>query len=179
MKKVIFSLKPAWAEKILSGEKKVEFRKSVCTESVERILLYETSSGQKGHGRGQRGRDRLLHAGGSMGKAGRKSGDDEAGIRPVLPEEGSRGGLLPVSSRPVRAGAGSGRIRNRVCSQVFRVCGVRGRGVRYAGEKSLSKARRRKKRKRKKQNHTKRNSAWQKSPGPDAYRRPAPGFSAF
>lgn len=47
MKKVIFSLKPAWAEKILSGEKKVEFRKSVCTESVDRILLYETSPVRK------------------------------------------------------------------------------------------------------------------------------------
>ena len=47
MKKVIFSLKPAWAEKILSGEKKVEFRRSVCTESVERILLYETSPVRK------------------------------------------------------------------------------------------------------------------------------------
>ena len=47
MKKVIFSLKPAWAEKILSGEKKVEFRRSVCTESVDRILLYETSPVRK------------------------------------------------------------------------------------------------------------------------------------
>ena len=47
MKKVIFSLKPAWAEKILSGEKKVEFRKSICTESVDRILIYETAPVRK------------------------------------------------------------------------------------------------------------------------------------
>ena len=43
MKHVIFSLTPAYAEKIFSGEKTVEFRKKLCAESIERILIYETA----------------------------------------------------------------------------------------------------------------------------------------
>ena len=47
MRDVIFSLKPAYAEKILSGEKTVEFRKNLCAESIGKILIYETSPVKK------------------------------------------------------------------------------------------------------------------------------------
>lgn len=43
MKNIILSIKPEFVEKILSGEKKYEYRKKVCKESVEKIYIYATA----------------------------------------------------------------------------------------------------------------------------------------
>ena len=70
------------------GEKKVEFRKSVCTESVERILLYETSPVRKVTG--EVSVDVIVS--GTLEEVWEKLGD-KAGIRPVLFEEKTSGSL--------------------------------------------------------------------------------------
>lgn len=46
-KSLILSIKPAYAEKILSGEKKYEFRKKLCRENIDKIYLYATSPVKK------------------------------------------------------------------------------------------------------------------------------------
>lgn len=38
----IFSIKPNYAERILSGKKKVEFRRVKCKEDINTILIYAT-----------------------------------------------------------------------------------------------------------------------------------------
>lgn len=43
MKKVLFSIKPEFVEKIFSGEKRFEYRKSRCKREVDRIVIYCTS----------------------------------------------------------------------------------------------------------------------------------------
>lgn len=43
MKNIILSIKPEFVEKILSGEKKYEYRKKVCKEDVEKIYIYATA----------------------------------------------------------------------------------------------------------------------------------------
>ena len=42
-KSIILPVKPIYAEKIISGEKKYEFRKKVCIENIDKIYLYATS----------------------------------------------------------------------------------------------------------------------------------------
>lgn len=42
-KSIILSVKPPYAEKIISGEKKYEFRRKLCTENIDKIYLYATS----------------------------------------------------------------------------------------------------------------------------------------
>lgn len=42
MKTIMLSIKPEYAEKILNGEKKLEFRKTRPAGDVRRILIYET-----------------------------------------------------------------------------------------------------------------------------------------
>lgn len=39
----IFSIKPKYAEKIFSGEKKFEFRTKICKHAIDKIIIYETS----------------------------------------------------------------------------------------------------------------------------------------
>lgn len=38
----IFSIKPEYVERIFSGEKKYEFRTSVCKKDISKIIIYET-----------------------------------------------------------------------------------------------------------------------------------------
>ena len=38
----IFSVKPDYADRILSGEKKVEFRRVKCKKDIDTILIYAT-----------------------------------------------------------------------------------------------------------------------------------------
>lgn len=42
-KSIILPIKPIYAEKIFSGEKKYEFRKRLCIENIDKIYLYATS----------------------------------------------------------------------------------------------------------------------------------------
>lgn len=39
----IFSIKPVYADKILSGKKKVEYRKSKCNRDIKKIIIYATT----------------------------------------------------------------------------------------------------------------------------------------
>ncbi len=39
----IFSIKPVYAAKILSGDKKVEYRKCKCNRNIKKILIYATA----------------------------------------------------------------------------------------------------------------------------------------
>lgn len=43
MSKVLFSIKPEYAQRILSGEKKFEFRKRLANNLVDTIVIYSTS----------------------------------------------------------------------------------------------------------------------------------------
>lgn len=46
-KSLMLSVNPAYTEKILSGEKKYEFRKRLCQENIDKIYLYATSPVKK------------------------------------------------------------------------------------------------------------------------------------
>lgn len=46
-KNIVLPIKPNYAEKILSNEKKYEFRKKICTENIDKIYLYATSPVKK------------------------------------------------------------------------------------------------------------------------------------
>ena len=39
----VFSIRPQYASKILSGEKRAEFRRNICVKPIEKILIYSTS----------------------------------------------------------------------------------------------------------------------------------------
>ena len=43
MRAILLSIKPEFVEKILSGEKKYEYRKKLCKESVEKMYIYATA----------------------------------------------------------------------------------------------------------------------------------------
>lgn len=43
-KNIILPIKPEYADKILSGQKKYEYRKNICTDNIEKIYVYATSS---------------------------------------------------------------------------------------------------------------------------------------
>lgn len=43
MKAILLSIKPEFADKIINGEKRYEFRRRLCREKVGRIYLYATS----------------------------------------------------------------------------------------------------------------------------------------
>ena len=43
MAKVLMAIKPIYVEKILSGEKKFEFRKTLCKRHVSSLVIYATS----------------------------------------------------------------------------------------------------------------------------------------
>ena len=47
---VLMSIKPKYVEKILSGEKKYEYRKTLLKKDVESILVYSTSPVKKVYG---------------------------------------------------------------------------------------------------------------------------------
>lgn len=46
-KDIILSIRPIFAEKILSGEKKYEYRKRLCAKKVSKIYIYETAPVKK------------------------------------------------------------------------------------------------------------------------------------
>ena len=43
MASILLSIKPEFAEKILRGEKRYEFRRKLCQKEVDKIYIYETS----------------------------------------------------------------------------------------------------------------------------------------
>lgn len=43
MLNALFSIKPQYVERIFSGEKKYEFRTTVCKKIINKIIIYETS----------------------------------------------------------------------------------------------------------------------------------------
>ena len=43
MLNALFSIKPEYVKRIFSGEKKFEFRTTVCKKTISRIIIYETS----------------------------------------------------------------------------------------------------------------------------------------
>ena len=43
MLNAIFAIKPKYVEKIFSGEKRFEFRYTVCKQQINKIVIYETS----------------------------------------------------------------------------------------------------------------------------------------
>ena len=43
MLNAIFAIKPKYVEKIFSGEKRFEFRSTVCKQQINKIIIYETS----------------------------------------------------------------------------------------------------------------------------------------
>ena len=43
MLNAIFAIKPKYVEKIFSGEKRFEFRSTVCKQQINKIVIYETS----------------------------------------------------------------------------------------------------------------------------------------
>ena len=47
MTKVLFSINPKHVESILSGNKLVEYRKTICRRPVDTVLIYSTSPVQK------------------------------------------------------------------------------------------------------------------------------------
>lgn len=47
MKSIILPIKSKYVEKILSSEKKYEYRKKLCSKDIERIYIYETSPVKK------------------------------------------------------------------------------------------------------------------------------------
>jgi len=46
-KNIILPIKPLYANKILSGEKKYEYRKKLCKDSIDKIYIYATSPVKK------------------------------------------------------------------------------------------------------------------------------------
>lgn len=40
---IVLSIKPEYAQKIFSGEKKYEFRRKLCTKDIDKLFLYVTS----------------------------------------------------------------------------------------------------------------------------------------
>lgn len=42
MKQILLSIKPEYVERIMSGEKRFEFRKVVCAQPIDSIVIYET-----------------------------------------------------------------------------------------------------------------------------------------
>ena len=47
MSTVLMSIKPEYVNKIFSGEKKYEYRKRICKEKIDRIIVYSTFPIQK------------------------------------------------------------------------------------------------------------------------------------
>ena len=47
MSKILMSIKPEYADKIFSGEKKYEYRKRLCKEKIDTIIVYSSSPIQK------------------------------------------------------------------------------------------------------------------------------------
>jgi predicted transcriptional regulator len=43
MSKVLMSIKPEYVNKILSGQKRFEFRKRQCAKEIDTIIIYETA----------------------------------------------------------------------------------------------------------------------------------------
>ena len=43
MLNALFSIKPEYVERIFSGEKKYEYRTTVCKKNISKIIIYETS----------------------------------------------------------------------------------------------------------------------------------------
>lgn len=44
---ILMSIKPEYVNKIFSGEKKYEYRKRICKEKIDRIIVYSSSPIQK------------------------------------------------------------------------------------------------------------------------------------
>ena len=44
---ILMSIKPEYVDKIFSGEKKYEYRKRLCKEKIDTIIIYSTSPIQK------------------------------------------------------------------------------------------------------------------------------------
>ena len=40
---IVLPIKPSYADKIISGEKKYEYRKRLCKDSIDKIYIYATS----------------------------------------------------------------------------------------------------------------------------------------
>ena len=47
IKKIIISIKPEYVEKIISGEKKYEYRTKAAKKDVDKIIIYETTPVKK------------------------------------------------------------------------------------------------------------------------------------
>ena len=47
MSKILMSIKPEYVDKIFSGEKKYEYRKRLCKEKIDTIIVYSSSPIQK------------------------------------------------------------------------------------------------------------------------------------
>ena len=47
MAAILLSIKPEYVEKIVSGEKRYEFRRRLCKRAIDRIYIYATSPVQK------------------------------------------------------------------------------------------------------------------------------------
>lgn len=47
MSKILMSIKPEYVDKIFSGEKKYEYRKRMCKEKIDTIIVYSSSPIQK------------------------------------------------------------------------------------------------------------------------------------
>ena len=47
MPSILLSIKPEYAEKILSGEKRYEFRRKLCKREIDKIYIYATRPVQK------------------------------------------------------------------------------------------------------------------------------------
>ena len=47
MSTILMSIKPIYVDKIFSGEKKYEYRKRMCKEKIDRIIVYSSSPIQK------------------------------------------------------------------------------------------------------------------------------------
>lgn len=47
MVSILLSIKPEFAEKILIGEKRYEFRRKLCRKDIDKIYIYETSPVKK------------------------------------------------------------------------------------------------------------------------------------
>lgn len=47
IKKIIISIKPEYVEKIISGEKKYEYRTKAAKKDVDKIIIYETTPVRK------------------------------------------------------------------------------------------------------------------------------------
>lgn len=47
MLNALFSIKPKYAERIFSGEKRFEFRTTACKKQIDKIIIYETSPTSK------------------------------------------------------------------------------------------------------------------------------------